>query len=67
MVAFVQCRVHDNMIGTIAVAAIPAPPAPPVLAATGGRVPAGLLALLLGALALLAGLAVLQLRTIVRE
>jgi plastocyanin len=62
-----QCRVHDNMIGTIAVAAIPAPPAPPVLAATGGGGPSGSLALLLGALALLAGLAVLQLRTIVRE
>jgi plastocyanin len=62
-----QCRVHDNMIGTIAVAAIPAPPAPPVLAATGGGAPLGSLALLLGALALLAGLAVLQLRTIVRE
>src|ERR1700704_6248846 len=28
-----QCRIHDNMIGTVAVAAIPAPP---VLPATGG-------------------------------
>ena len=61
-----QCRIHDNMTGTIAVAAPPAPPAPPVLPATGGA-PWRLIPLLLGALALLCGLAVLRLRSVVRS
>jgi hypothetical protein len=61
-----MCRIHENMTGTIAVAAPPAPPAPPVLPATGGA-PWRLIPLLLGALALLCGLAVLRLRSVVRS
>jgi len=55
-----QCRIHDNMIGTITVAA------PPALPATGGA-PWRSIPLLLGALALLCGLAVLRLRPLVRK
>jgi plastocyanin len=61
-----MCRVHDNMTGTIAVAALPAAPAPPVLPATGGGSPWHLLPLLLGTLAILFGLAVLRLRSLTR-
>jgi plastocyanin len=59
-----QCRIHDNMTGTIAVAAIAAPP---VLAQTGGGSPRPRLPLLLGALAILFGLAVLRARLFVRR
>jgi plastocyanin len=59
-----QCRIHDNMTGTIAVAAIAAPP---VLAQTGGGSPRPRLTLLLGALAILFGLAVLRARSFVRR
>jgi plastocyanin len=57
-----MCRVHDNMTGTISVSA----PAPPVLPATGGA-PSRLIPLLLGALALLCGLAVLRFRSLIRN
>ena len=59
-----QCRIHDRMTGTISVAA-PAP-APPVLPPTGGGSPSRPLPLVLGLLALLCGLAVLRLRSLVR-
>jgi plastocyanin len=59
-----QCRIHDNMTGTVAVAAIAAPP---VLAQTGGGSPRPRLPLLLGALAIVFGLAVLRLRSLIRR
>jgi plastocyanin len=62
-----QCRIHDNMSGTIAVAAIPAPPAPPVLPATGGGAPKPVLPLLFGTLAIIFGLAVLRFRSLIRH
>jgi plastocyanin len=62
-----QCRIHDNMIGTIAVAAIPAPPAPPVLPATGGGSRKPVLPLLFGALAIIVGVAVLRFRSLIRH
>jgi plastocyanin len=55
-----QCRVHDNMVGTISVAA------PAVLPATGGG-PWRPIGLLLGVLALLCGLAVLRFRSLIRH
>jgi plastocyanin len=58
-----MCRVHDNMTGTISVSA----PAPPVLPATGGGSPWRPLPLLLGALALLCGLALLRFRSLIRN
>lgn len=61
-----QCRIHDNMVGTIVVN--PAQnPTPPVLAQTGGGSPWRSLPLLLVALALLCGLAVLRLRPLIRK
>jgi hypothetical protein len=60
-----QCRIHDHMVGTVLVAAPPA--APPVLAQTGGGSPWRSLPVLLGALALLCGLAVLRLRPLLRH
>jgi hypothetical protein len=60
-----MCRIHDHMVGTILVAAPPA--APPVLAQTGGGSPWRSLPVLLGALALLCGLAVLRLRPLLRH
>jgi hypothetical protein len=59
-----QCRIHDNMIGTIAVAAIPAPP---VLPATGGGSPRPVLPLLFGTLALIFGVAMLRVRSLIRH
>jgi plastocyanin len=59
-----QCRIHDNMIGTIAVAAIPAPP---VLPATGGGSPRPVLPLLFGTLALILGVAMLRVRSLIRH
>jgi plastocyanin len=59
-----QCRIHDNMTGTVAVAAIAAAP---VLAQTGGGSPRPGLPVLLGALAMLFGLALLRLRSFVRR
>jgi hypothetical protein len=59
-----QCRIHDNMIGTIAVAAIPAPP---VLPATGGGSQRPILPLLFGALAIIFGVAVLRFRSLIRH
>ena len=56
-----QCRIHDNMVGTIVVNRAQ------VLAQTGGGSPWRSLPLLLGALALLCGLAVLRLRHLVRK
>jgi plastocyanin len=55
-----QCRVHDNMVGTISVAA------PAVLPATGGG-PWRPIGLLLGVLALLCGLAGLRFRSLIRH
>jgi plastocyanin len=60
-----MCRIHDHMVGTVLVAAPPA--APPVLAQTGGGSPWRSLPVLLGALALLCGLAVLRLRPLLRH
>ena len=57
-----QCRIHDNMVGTITVAA------PAVLPETGGGSPSPTSPLLLfGALALLGGLALLAFRSLVRN
>ena len=50
------CRIHDHMVGSIVVAA------PPVLAQTGGGLPWRLLALVLGALAVLLGLTAIRFR-----
>ena len=61
-----QCRIHDHMVGSVVVTAPAPPPAPPVLAQTGGY-PLRALPLLLGALALLCGLAVLRFRSLVRK
>ena len=55
-----QCRIHDNMVGTISVAA------PVVLPATGGGSPRRSIPLLLGALALLCGLALFRFRSLIR-
>jgi hypothetical protein len=52
------------MIGTIAVAAIPAPP---VLPATGGGSPRPVLPLLFGTLALILGVAMLRVRSLIRH
>jgi plastocyanin len=60
-----MCRVHDNMVGTIVVNPAQSSANPPVLAQTGGS-PQRPLLLLLGALAVLLGLAVLRLRSVVR-
>jgi plastocyanin len=59
-----QCRIHDNMIGTVAVAAIPAPP---VLPATGGGSRTPVLPLLFGTLALIFGVAMLRVRSLIRH
>jgi plastocyanin len=61
-----QCRIHDNMVGTIVVNRAQNP-TPPVLPATGGGAPPGSLGFVLGALALLSGLAVLRIRSLVRR
>jgi plastocyanin len=59
-----MCRIHDHMVGSIVVT-VPAPAAaPPVLAETGGS-PWRSLPLLLGALALLCGLALLRVRSLI--
>jgi plastocyanin len=62
-----QCRIHDHMVGTIVVNPAQNPTTPPVLAQTGGGLPLRLLALVLGALAVLFGLAVIRLRSLVRR
>jgi len=54
-----QCRIHDNMVGTIVVNRAQNP-TPPVLPATGGGAPSRSLPLLLGGLLLLCGLAILR-------
>jgi plastocyanin len=60
-----QCRIHDNMVGTIVVN--PAEnPTPPVLPQTGAGSPWRALPFLLGALALLFGLAMLRWRSLLR-
>jgi len=61
-----MCRIHDNMVGTIVVNRAQNP-TPPVLPATGGGTPWGPLPLLVGALALLCGLALLRFRSLVRQ
>jgi hypothetical protein len=61
-----MCRVHDNMVGTIVVNPAQSSTNPPVLAQTGGGAPLRTLSLLLGAFALLFGLAVLRWRSLVR-
>ncbi len=61
-----QCRIHDNMVGTIVVN--PAEnPTPPVLAQTGGGSPWRSLPLLIAGLAFLCGLAVLRSRPLLRK
>lgn len=55
------CRIHDHMVGSIVVAA------PPVLAQTGGGLPWRLFALVLGALAVLLGLATIRFRPLGRH
>jgi hypothetical protein len=64
-----QCKIHDNMVGTIVVKAAEAenPATPPVLAQTGGGSPWRSIPLLVGALALLFGLAAIRLRSLVRH
>ena len=57
------CRIHEHMVGTIVVAA----PTPPVLPQTGGGLPWRSLALVLGALTVLFGLAMIRLRSLVRH
>ena len=61
-----QCRIHDHMVGTIVVNRAQNP-TPAVLPATGGGSPQPVLPLLLGALAIVFGLAVLRLRALVRH
>jgi plastocyanin len=64
-----QCKIHDNMVGTIVVKAAEAenPTTPPVLAQTGGGSPSRSIPLLIGALGLLVGLAAIRLRSLVRQ
>jgi len=62
-----QCRIHDNMVGTIVVNPAQNPTTPPVLAQTGGGSPWQHLPLLLGAIVVLFGLAVLRVRSVVRR
>jgi plastocyanin len=61
-----QCRIHDNMVGTIVVNRAQNP-TPPVLAATGRGSPWHPLSLLLGPLVILVGLAVLRVRSLIRH
>jgi plastocyanin len=63
-----QCKIHDNMVGTIVVkqAEAETQATTAVLAQTGGGSPWRLVPLLLGALALVIGLAAIRLRTLVR-
>jgi plastocyanin len=61
-----QCRIHDKMVGTIVVNRAQNP-TPAVLPATGGGFPSGSLPFVLGALALLSGLAVLRFRSLIRR
>jgi plastocyanin len=61
-----MCRIHDHMVGSIVVNRAQNP-TPPVLPATGGGVPSGSLGFALGALALLSGLAVLRIRSLIRH
>jgi hypothetical protein len=57
-----MCRIHDNTVGTIVVNPAQSSQNPPTLALTGGGARWRPLALLLGALALLFGVALLRLR-----
>jgi plastocyanin len=62
-----QCRIHDNMVGTIVVNRAQNPTTPPVLAQTGGGSPWRAFPLVMGLLAIVFGLAVLRLRLLVRR
>jgi plastocyanin len=62
-----QCKIHDNMVGTIVVNPAQNSTTPPVLAQTGGGSPWRRLPLLVGALAVLFGLAVLRVRSLIRH
>ena len=62
-----QCRIHDNMVGTIVVNRAQNPTTPPVLAQTGGGSPWHPFSLLLGSLVILLGLAVLRVRSLIRH
>lgn len=61
------CRIHDHMVGSIVVAAPTEVAPPPVLAQTGGGLPWRLLAVVLGALAVLLGLATIRFRPLGRH
>jgi plastocyanin len=61
-----QCRIHDHMAGTIVVNRAQNPTTPPVLAQTGGGSPWPVLPLLVGTLAMILGMTVLRIRSLIR-